>query len=287
MKCPTCFSESNFSHEYVSDSRIFNSRKIFGCFGCQMHFADISQENLNQYYELSYDQSHNLRGREHPSPKKYFADEKLQFKPYRSKLHAKFIKKYLSKKNSNHINIIDFGAGFGTTLFHLNKNFLNSKIYAYENSKVCQNYLKFIDAHLLEGDPLDSLRWIDASFDVVVMSHFLEHLSAHILKEFIDLLAKKMTASSVLLIEVPNDNWFKFPDREHDSEPHSLFFSNVALRSFVEQQYDVKFLAAYTPSSPNEKLSIPMRVLLRIRKVIFGIPYYSSGGSLLMVARKL
>ena len=94
-----------------------------------------------------------------------------------------------------------------------------------------------------------------------------------------------MTSGSVLVIEVPNDNWYKFPERRYDNGPHTLFLSDVALRSVVEQHFDVKMLDAYlhTIKKPN----LFMRVLLRVRSRVSGVPYFSKGECLLLVAQKI
>jgi hypothetical protein len=284
MKCPICSNSVTSTGEYKADSKVFNEKTIFGCSICQINFGDLKQADLDEYYEVSFDADFHGRSIGIPPPDEYFKDEKRQIKPHRAQLHARLAKRFLSTENADELNVLDCGAGFGSALYNVKKSINGAKLWAYENSKICHEYLKFIDSTVLIGNPVTALQDKDLLFDTVIMSHFVEHLSPYFFVDFFASLATRMASGSVLIIEVPNDNWYKFPERRYDSEPHTLFLSDVGLRSVIEQHFDVKMLRAYlhTLKKPN----ILMRFLLRVRNKISGVPHFSKGECLLLVAQK-
>ena len=172
MKCPICSSRSVKSHTYSSISKLFSGKEIFGCRDCQLHFANIMQPELNSYYINEYDTQHNNRSTKHPSPEQYFQNYGLQFKPDRSKLHTRLVEKYLKPKGTKSPTVIDFGAGFGTTLSCVQDALKTVKLFAYENSELCKPYLKYLNVSVLKGDPVNVIKDFEFSIDVAIMSHF-------------------------------------------------------------------------------------------------------------------
>jgi hypothetical protein len=264
--------------------KYFNEKKIFGCLICQTNFGDLTQAELDDYYKVTFDADFHRRSIDIPPPDEYFKNEKLQFKPHRARLHAQLVKRFLLTDNADELNVLDCGAGFGSALYHVKKSINGAKLWAYENSEICHDYLKFIDSSVLSGNPLTALQDDNLFFDAVIMSHFVEHLSPHFVVDFFAFLATRMTSGSVLVIEVPNDNWYKFPERRQNSEPHTLFLSGVGLRSVIEPHFDIKMFYAYVATL--KKPNIFMRFLLSVRNKISGVRHFSKGECLLLVAQK-
>jgi len=57
----------------------------------------------------------------------------------------------------------------------------------------------------------------------------LEHISTSLLIDYVDLLISKLKIGGLLLIEVPNDNWVKYPHKMSSRPPHISFFSKKSL----------------------------------------------------------
>tara|TARA_Y100000768_G_scaffold63599_1_gene43735 strand:- start:37263 stop:38150 length:888 start_codon:yes stop_codon:yes gene_type:complete len=292
--CIVCNSQGYFSHKYKSKSTIFDNKDIFSCNNCEYSWAaEIDQYNLNSYYVKNYDLEIS-RSKKFLPPEQYFFDIKKQFKPDRSELHLTILKKYTKKKSKP--LILDIGSGFGTTL-NLSKNFFEKpEIYAYENDENSIKYLNFINANILTGDCISSLKNLDKKFDIIILSHFLEHVSPQALKEFIDIIYKMLNLNGILLVEVPHDNWIRYPERKYSDPPHVSFFSILSLKKVFDKFKIIKCTSIREPKYSNSSIFLRLisKIYLKLINIIYKlinislIPYSLSknGTSLLLVARK-
>lgn len=253
--CPICHNQASNIEEYVQENSIFHKQTIFHCSYCSYCFNDnITQFDLNQYYKSDYN-SHNFnRKNRFESPSKYFQDEKYQFKPYRSKQHLKIARRFFKSKDN--LNILDCGAGLGTTLFWAKEYFNKPSLFAYENDKFAHNYLHQIGAKILLGDPIDSLNSSDESYNLIILSHFLEHISTISLIEYVELLQRKLKDNGILLIEVPNDDWSKYEHLKNNKPPHVSFFSVKSLKKLFKSKFHIHFCVSIGSSVRQERSKI-------------------------------
>lgn len=284
--CKICNSKSIHSHFYNSNTKTFNKKEILKCSYCNFHFnISISQNDLNYYYQKEYNSNDFCRSELFSTPAEYFSQEKNQFKPGRSKLHINLLKKFSVR--SKKLNILDCGAGLGTTLYWASKYLDKPTLNAYENDITSKNYLRYIGSNIITGDPEVSLNTYPAQFDVIIMSHFLEHLSINILNSFLDVVHDKLKPNGIVLVEVPNDNWNLYPHKKHANPPHTCFFSKKSLYNLFSKKFKVNFVNTYGYRL-NKNINIFGRIYDKLyskfyRKT-FKLPYNRHGSNLLLLA---
>ena len=292
--CILCNKTSLFSHKYKSSNVVFENKSIYTCIDCEFSWAhNIKQVDLNEYYKNNYDLEIK-RSDKFGSPEDYFSNIKKQFKIDRSKLHLLIVKRFWANKKKP--SILDIGSGFGTTLNLSKKYFNEPKIYAYENDEYSKNFLNYINAQIISGDCISSLNDLNETFDIIIVSHFLEHVSPNSLKNFIDILYKLMSPDGILLIEVPNDNWKKFPDRKYSNPPHVCFFSIISLKKYfkrfnvlrccsIRKPLELKknFLSSLIERIYNKMINI---ILQMINKTDVPCIKNENGTSLILIAKK-
>ncbi|MDH5652087.1 MAG: class I SAM-dependent methyltransferase [Gammaproteobacteria bacterium] len=229
--CPIC-SSANFqvSHKYISENAVFFDKYVYTCYDCSFSWGSgIEQEKLDRFYEECFDKEVYKRSELYLSPEKYFSEPDKQNKSMRSRQHLEWVKKYCPKKS--HINVLDIGAGLGTTLYYATQYFDKPILYAYENDTNGIKYLEYLGAKVISGDLIKSLKSTKKNkFDLIVCSHFLEHVSPHSVKEFVAVLRELLHDDGILIVEVPHDDLVKFPERKTEAPPHVMFFSINSLQ---------------------------------------------------------
>ena len=128
---------------------------------------------------------------------------------------------------SNKCNILDIGCAFGDTFSMLRKMGLEANFFGIEHGKNYINRLKELEVFLIETK--DNVVDIDAKyenfFDLIIMSHVLEHFNSNELPEIIEKIGRYLSNDGVFLCEVPNDdNRVKNLELSNQS-PHLSFFS--------------------------------------------------------------
>ena len=100
----------------------------------------------------------------------------------------------------------------------------NSKYYAIETDETCHKSLLQKGVKLLDNESIMN----EENFDMIVMSHVLEHSNNPILfiKEFIT----KLKCGGMLFIEVPCRDW----EHKNSEEPHLLFFYKNPMIQLLE-----------------------------------------------------
>ncbi|MBI1790681.1 MAG: class I SAM-dependent methyltransferase, partial [Acidobacteria bacterium] len=136
--------------------------------------------------------------------------------------------------------ILDIGAGFGHILYALGERFPKSRRTAIEFSGVAARHLQSIGVDVITEPVENVLPRMEGQFDVVVISHVLEHLldPGAVLK----LIRSSLAPNGVLYVEVPNipaDSLLRFPDHvwaPRFDEPHITFFSTGSLHTLLESR---------------------------------------------------
>jgi 2-polyprenyl-3-methyl-5-hydroxy-6-metoxy-1,4-benzoquinol methylase len=133
--------------------------------------------------------------------------------------------------------ILDVGAGFGHILHALGTRFPRSTRVALELSDPCVRHLSSIGVEVIPA-LLEQYEPRGRTFDVVILSHVLEHLRtpATAMRALRNLLSPR----GLLYLEVPNipvESLTKYPDSKwapRYDEPHITFFSVESLRHLIE-----------------------------------------------------
>jgi len=281
--CPICQCKGSYSYQYNAVNTIFDKQPILSCSGCDFSWNNtISQKDLNKYYHFDYNNNDFDRSERFDSPKKYFSDESFMFKPYRSKLHLEIARRLISKKSQ--ISILDCGAGLGTTLYLSKHYFKKPSLFAYENDQVSHKYLDHLKVSYFSGDPIESLNSFKKKFDLIILSHFLEHISPESIIDFVDLILDKLNRGGALIIEVPNDNWVKYEHLKSDMPPHVGFFSINSMKELFYNRAHVNLTGTIGKSIKKRNLfsKVSGKIYSRICKLIYKVPFTKDGDCLLI-----
>ena len=206
--------------------KLFDDLQIQVCASCGFGSVinELSGESLDAYYDEVY--------RSSSSPMYFnFAQQRpnqLEMRAYAQMLLAKpFINSGLP------INILDVGAGPGGSYHAAREIFPNSKMFFLDNNiEIITYYKKWFDVTVLED-----LTTVDEKFDLILMSHSLEHFSANGMRGLLENLRQCLTENGRLVVEVPHCD-FRIAshldgiERVNDT-PHLQFFSIDSLVNIV------------------------------------------------------
>lgn len=227
-ECNICFEnklyKTNLFHKLETSSKKFN---LATCYNCEHTLIQEppSLEEIKKYYELIF---WNKRSTKKKLPTdwikllKYSPNNEERFS--RAQKQFKYLKNYIKiNKNSK---IIDIGSGFSPILYLFYKNSYKN-IYSLDpDNDVC----KYLDKYCVKTFNIileDLHKNTDLKFDLVILSHTLEHI--HYPNNFIDYIKKNMKKDSYLFIDVP----YKDHLEPHNSNLHLNFFSTKSLSKLI------------------------------------------------------
>jgi len=223
-------------------------------------------EALTDYYTMDYRRG-GYHGSDVADVSQFPKDNLFYFN--RGQSIADLLLPYLRK---GELQILDIGAGFGHILFALGQRFPDSTRAAIEFSEVCARHLKSLGVNVFTQPVEDVLPRMGRRFDLVVMSHVLEHLLNP--RAVLELIKASLVPGGVLYIEVPNipvESLLRYPDHvwaPRFDEPHITFFSQSTLRDLLESSgFEVRFCstagAEYTYVSALRFRLPPMRSFIQ------------------------
>ena len=135
--------------------------------------------------------------------------------------------------------VLDVGAGYGHILEALGRRYPNARRFGIEFSEVCVSHLRAIGVEVYR-DPAESvIPALADRFDVVVLSHVLEHLLDP--SRLLEVIREHLPTEGVFYIEVPNipkDAFLRNPDHvwaPRFDEPHITFYAVETLRETLER----------------------------------------------------
>jgi len=147
--------------------------------------------------------------------------------------HERFIRskkqyRYITSKIrlSSNSKIIDIGSGFAPILYHFNKSNYNN-LYALDLDQDICKYLKRQRINSINSS-LEKLSTSNSRFDLIIVSHTLEHVADP--KLFLKLIKKISKNNTTLFIEVPYKDYLE-PFNEN---LHLNFFSKKSLSIALE-----------------------------------------------------
>lgn len=208
--CPVCdFTSAHFISNYRGHHAIFSQCSIVRCDNCKMVYAHpIPNEAALHAYNHSY--FSNAHGGISTN------EITVAFHSAINLLRVLHVEKFLDQKNKQVAKVLEIGPGPGNFAKHwLQKNTGTIQYSAVESDPVCHNSLTALSVKVYQ-EIIEIPK--DLSFDLVVISHVLEHTSRP--KKFIRDCTTLLSPGGILFIEVPCN------DHEHKDtvEPHLLFF---------------------------------------------------------------
>lgn len=136
--------------------------------------------------------------------------------------------------------VLDIGAGAGHTFATLNQVRNDLELFAIEPARDAANFYSE-QFGVTSFQSLSEARLKNQSFDVVIMSHVLEHFNLDDVLPFLEELASYVSEEGLLLVEVPHEDYREeVVIRKVRNTPHLTFFTKSSLEICLTR-------AGYTP----------------------------------------
>ena len=250
-KCVSCGNEIFFTSPYINNqtsSRTISWDKLTVkcCSNCGLGFAFplVTAEQLLTFYREDY----------HSDPKSYSNTF------FTRHLHSGYLSQALNVSlfadvsQQPEINYLDIGCGaFGQSFNAFAKVYANKKInyFGIDADPLVKKMLEKNGIAWL-GEDYHSLKNCGKQFDIITLSHCLEHLALEDASNFLEGVRDFLTKDGVLFIEVPHDDFRVQQRQSKPSAPHTLFFTPEALSNISSARgYSVLFCRAVGPNMEN------------------------------------
>lgn len=240
-QCSVCGSETraiayvnqHFAFLKKQDRDIFKELKILTCENCGFGFAQpfLNDQALADFYRVDY----GAEGSPH-----YELCESGSF-AWRRTINPRFIAQLLLAGQyldlSKVRKYLDVGANVGAAFITFKRMGYNAEYFALEQGEGLSSYLEKAGARVLTArDRYLSLgSEYENSFDLITLSHVLEHFNADQLLGILANLRRYLTDDGVLVCEVPNDDCRLCRIDRRNAAPHLSFFSITSLASLFEK----------------------------------------------------
>lgn len=216
--------------------RLFGHGTIATCERCgivQLTPQPTTAE-LERYYAADYRGGGKLYGADVANPATFPRDNLFYYNRGQSITEkvAPFVKREAP-------SILDVGTGYGHVLYALGERFPGSSRLAIEFSDAAVDHLRSIGIDVQVAPVEAVLGSLDREFDLITMSHVLEHLLDPV--PVLQVLRSRLRQDGVLYIEVPNirpEMLTRYPDHAwapRYDEPHVTFFSSETLTALLER----------------------------------------------------
>lgn len=142
------------------------------------------------------------------------------------------LKSFFQKNIRKESNILDLGCGYGSFLHflwaHNYKNVTGVDISS-EELNVCRTFFKSYKFH--HQDIFEFIHSTEEKFDVVYLSHVLEHIKKDLLFDFLESVKNILTDDGFFVIVAPNSAaYFNTAANRYGDLTHELGFTAISLR---------------------------------------------------------
>ncbi|RJR32859.1 MAG: class I SAM-dependent methyltransferase [Desulfobacteraceae bacterium] len=213
--CPVCFSSgAAILRTYRGKHPLFSAIEIARCLSCGMVFALPMPDSalLESYNSAYFESAHGGLSSDGQASAFFSAIARLR---------VAHLERYLDTVGIAPATVLEFGPGAGLFARSLLDRYPDISYNACETDVSLHGELRKMGIHLWE---MSALKGDCNDFDLVVMSHVLEHVPNPV--EFLQSVARNLAQGGVLFIEVPCRD---FEYKELD-EPHLLFFDKISLQ---------------------------------------------------------
>lgn len=263
-------------HHFQKNGHIeWSDYQICFCINCGFGYISPSPNHhkLKQFYENAY--------RIDPSSVFHTKQAKISLlKEYRvnHSFLAQAITASLFAEPTDTINFLDIGCGpSGDSFYTFKKIFQNKTVnlYGIDPDPITKSNLSTSGIQVIGEDvSVLSDQRFNNYFNIVLMSHSLEHFILEDLKSFLITLDSILQPGGIAIIEVPNDDFRLWENRKlYPSAPHTLFFSLESLHNlFCNSGFHVLHSGAFgnkksypsitanTPSKTTKKIPLTARL---------------------------
>lgn len=247
-KCVNCGSDFFFTTPYINNqtsTRVipWDKLSVKCCGNCGLGFAfpPVAAELLLKFYQEDY----------HSDPQSY---SKVFFT---RRVHPGYLSQALNValfadvSQKPEINYLDIGCGaFGHSFNAFAKVYHGKKVkcFGIDADPLAKRMLEKNGITWL-GESYQSLNNCGKLFDIITMSHCLEHFALEDALHFLESVRNFLTKDGVLFIEVPHDDFRNKQRQASPSSPHTIFFTPMALSNIgVAAGFCVLFCSALGPN---------------------------------------
>lgn len=253
LKCVCCgnlnnyyINYNNYGYEILKKSNedIFKDLKIHVCQNCGYGWSYPIIENikLTEFYKTKYSAEGTMHAWSWPQK---FVDNK-------NAISIRYVSQFnlitLFKDKDSIKKILEIGPGQLEGKMTADLLGFKSDYFVFEednskNNLIISNNVKRLNQH--EGKFL--LKEYSNKFDLVIMSHVLEHFQFDKILETINDIYEMLSSGGCFLIEVPNND-FRNIQADIDHSPHLSFFSQSSFKNLINQ---TKFKVLFSSSKGN------------------------------------
>ena len=239
MKCIICKNELNhFSNNSCLEMPVSH------CKNCDMYVTGSSDDEIKRKLEMLYSGEYWEERNVETSIKSNYTDIDSHGKRRNWISQFAYCKKFLDEKKS----ILEIGVGGGQTIFWFdqinynvvgiepdsrNVDLINKKL---KNSKVINSFIEDIN--------------LKQKFDVIWMSHVLEHLVRPDL--FLKKIKNNLKPNGFFFIEVPSSEHKETLESSILDNPHVYHFTKKSLLRLIESDYDIVSCDCFRPATKIE-----------------------------------
>lgn len=226
---------------------LFGQSWLFGCQGCELVqvLPSPTLQRLTDYYAVDY-RNGCFAGADVADVTKFPLDNLYYYN--RGQSIADLVAPYLTapSRTGKAPRVLDIGAGYGHILYALGERFPTAQRSAIEFSDVCVAHLRSIGITVHAGAAEQVLPTLEEQFDVIILSHVLEHLLTP--GDMLQMIRTRLAPGGLLYIEVPHipagseKHYIDSVWAPRFDEPHITFFSPSPLKRMLQTNgFEVAF----------------------------------------------
>lgn len=258
-QCPSCGS-SKYSEiaKYRSLHASF-ANTLVKCSNCSLVYAEPMPTDsfLSNYNSNYFKKAHNIDIR---------AGSNISMKLL-SRIRFNYLQKYFFNDFVGKPRILEIGPGFGYLAKEILSNYPTNSYSAVEADSQAASVLKSYGINLLT---FDSLNACNQDYDLVIMSHVLEHIPNP--STFINILRDKLSVQGSIFIDVPCSDYLY----KRINEPHVIFFDKHSLSFLLSSNgFIIKNMDYFGPNIPLNNVERPLYSIKRIARKVFAKLYDS------------
>jgi SAM-dependent methyltransferase len=258
--CPVCSVEVRLiGVPYLGLSELFKDRELVKCPDCGLVFCfpEIDSASLEKYNKDYFHNAHNQEALT-KDLESYFSSIAVARQNY--------ILKYIDPSCVN--SVLEIGPGHGIFAKKWMSSFGTKKYSALESDKKCVDLLEKLGVKVIDWENL--IAHGKSSFDLIVMSHVLEHLNDP--KSLLSNINNLSKYSGFIFIEVPCLDYIY----KTSYEPHIFFYDKKSMRNLLESAgYSIVHLGYFGQTFDDiVKPSFWSLLRQKILKVIIKVKFY-------------